>query len=48
MDWIKVLKESAKRKQRARTLRAKGKTMQEIATIIGVTRQRVFQILKGL
>lgn len=44
--YIKFLQEAAKRRVLAGKLRAKGKTMQQIATELGISRQRVSELLK--
>ena len=44
--YIKFLQEASKRRELAGKLRAKGHTMQEIATKLGISRQRVSELLK--
>jgi len=46
MDYSKFLAISAKRRERARALRLAGMSAIEIAKKLGVSRQRVYQLLK--
>lgn len=43
----RLKRDAAKRADKMRALRAKGKTLQEIADTYGISRQRVHQIVTG-
>jgi DNA-directed RNA polymerase sigma subunit (sigma70/sigma32) len=45
-NFLRYREQAAKTRQRIITLRAEGKTMEVIGKAVGVSRQRVHQILK--
>ena len=45
-DMIAVMRQAQRRRKEGLRLRAAGKTLQEIADLWGITRQRVHDILK--